>query len=410
MMFLQFVPLGLWVVTVSTYIGMNTGAAGSGMFDSWFVGIAGISGALGALATPLFFGAMADSWFRTERLIALLNLGCAGLLMLMCRADSQAWFLAWMIGYYQLGVPAITLCHSLALRHLAGAKAAFPFVRSWGTVGWIAALVIVGSAVPWIRGVPSVEVEGSTQPMQLAAGAHLLMAALALTLPRTPPLAGMVTWRTLLGGCVALVRRHPRLLLFLVVSFFATISAQFYNLYINLYLNRLGIESAAAKISLGQVVEIACMLILPWLLLRWGPKRIFVWGILAWAVRYVCLAFGGGEGWPLVLIYTALVLHGACYTFVYVTAFLYVDHASPPETKSAAQGLLAVVTSGLGHLTGSLMAGAMQARFLTPAGVEPAPYDWQIFFLIAAGLSVLAVLLFWLLMGFHREMMPEETA
>lgn len=407
-MLLQFFPPGLWTVTVGTYIAANTGSAGAGMFDSSFVGIAGIAGAIGALVSPLLFGALADNWFRTERLIALLNVGCAGILVVVWSATNQWWFFAGLVAYYQFCVPAITLTHSLSLRHLAGARKYFPTVRASGTFGWILALWFVGSVAPWWWQVPSKQVDSSNWPMKFALIAHLVVALFAITLPKTAPLAKAVSWRALLRGCAQLLASQPRLVRFLIVSFFATSSAQFYNMFANLYLNNIGIENAATKLSIGQMVEIFCMLGLPWLLLRFGPKRVFVLGVLAWVIRYVCLAYGGVADWPLALVYSAILLHGFCYVFVYITAFIYVDHAATPETQNAAQGLLAIATSGLGHLAGSLLAGLMQSWYLTPSGVDPAPYNWRAFYLVAAGLGVLAIALFWLLMGFRREVMPGE--
>nr|WP_261361711.1 MFS transporter [Aeoliella straminimaris] len=407
-MFLQFVPPGLWTVTLSSYIGANTGTEGSGMFDSSFVGIAGISGAIGALVSPLLFGALADSWFRTERMIALMNLTCAGLLALLCSANSQGWFLVVMIAYYQFSVPAITLNYSIALRHLAGQRQYFPAIRVSGTVGWIVAMWIVGSIIPWWWQQSSESVETSTWPMKFAIVAHLIVALYALTLPKTPPLGTATSWRRLLDGCLQLLSGHPRLVRFLLVSFCATVPAQFYNLFANLYLNKLQIPHAATKLSGGQVVEIFCMLALPMLLYRWGPKRVFVIGILAWIVRYVSLAFGDASGWPMLLVWIGILLHGVCYVFVYITGFIYVDHAATPQTQSAAQGLLALVTTGLGHLVGALVTGWLQARYLTPPGSVVPPYDWQAFFLTGAFGSLLSLGLFWLLMGFKREVLPGE--
>lgn len=407
-MLLQFFPPGLWTVTVGTYIAANTGSAGTGMFHSSFVGVAGIAGAVGALMSPLLFGALADSWFRAERLITVLNIGCAAILVAIYSATNQWWFFVGLVIYYQFCAPAFTLTHSLSLRHLAGARKYFPIVRASGTLGWILALWFVGSFAPWWWDATSKQVDSSNWPMKFAAVAHLVVALFAVTLPKTTPLAKAGSWRTLLQGCGQLIASQPRMVRFLVVSFFATISAQFYNMFANLYLNNIGVENAATKLSVGQMVEIGCMLLLPWLLVRWGPKRVFVLGVLAWVIRYVCLAFGGVADWPLTLVYSAIGLHGFCYVFVYITAFIYVDHAATPETQNAAQGLLAIVTSGLGHMAGSLLAGLMQSWYLTPTGVEPAPYNWQAFFLVAAGLGLLAIGLFWLLMGFRREVMPGE--
>ncbi|QDU54890.1 Putative nucleoside transporter YegT [Aeoliella mucimassa] len=407
-MFVQYAALGLWSVTVGTYIGENTAPAGTAMFSSSFVGLAGIASAVGALVAPLLFGALADSWFRTDRMITLLNLACGAMLVLMWSSTNQWWFLAAIIGYYQCSVPALTLTHSLTLRHLAGSRELFSIVRASGTAGWILAMVIVGSLVPWYWGMPSKLVDASTWPMKMGATVHGVMIILSFALPKTMPQAGRGSWRTLLHGCRALLAMRPRLVRFLIVSFIATISAQFYNTFANLYLNNKGVENAATKLSLGQVVEIVCMLLLPVLLVRWGPKRVFMIGVVAWIVRFLCLAYGSTEGLGMALIYTAIMLHGVCYVFVYITGYIYVDHAATPHTQSAAQGMLAMATSGLGHFSGSLLSGFMQARYLTPAGVEVPPYDWRSFYMVAAGVSVVALVLFFVLMGFKREVMPDD--
>ena len=147
-MFLQFLAVGLWQVTVSTYIGANTGEAGSGIFDPSFVGTSGISIALGALFAPLFFGALADSWFRTEHLMAALNVGCAVALWLIESSTSQGSFFLWLVVYYQFCIPALTLCNSLALRHFGKSRLSFSVARSVGTLGWIVAMYLVGSLAP----------------------------------------------------------------------------------------------------------------------------------------------------------------------------------------------------------------------------------------------------------------------
>ena len=406
-MFFQYIALGLWSVTVGTYIGENTAPMGSAMFSSSFVGLAGIASAVGALAAPLFFGALADSLFRTDRMIIALNIACAAMLLLMWNATSQWWFLLAIVGYYQFSYPALTLTHSLVLRHLKGSRELFSVVRSSGTAGWILAMVFIGMLVPWWLAVPSDDVESSTLPMKLGATVHVAMILLSLLLPKTPPLGKGTNWRTMFASYRSLLIARPRLVRFLIVSFFATISAQFYNTFSNLYLNNLGIKNAATKLSLGQVVEIVCMLVLPVLLVKWGPKRVFVIGLVAWVVRFLCLAFGGVEGWQIGLIYIAILLHGVCYVFVYITGYIYVDHAATPQTQSAAQGLLAMVTTGFGHLTGSFLSGWMQARYLTPPDVAPT-FDWHHFYLVPTGISLMAIVLFGMLMGFKREVMPGE--
>lgn len=407
MMFLQYLSLGIWSVTVGTFIASNTGATGSGMFDSGFAGISGITAGLGALFAPLLFGALADSWIRAERLMALLNLGCAIMLCAMWNAPNQWWFLAAMIGYYQCCSPTLALGNSIIMRHLSDAKHVYPVVRAVGTVGWVCSGLILGIVIPAVWGYPTSLIERSTWPMVFGCTGHAVMAAYALCLPSTPPLAGMLNWRTMLGGLQTLVRQQPRLLSFLGVCFFAAVPAQFYG-FSNLFLNQQGFERPVTVNSLAQVSEIVGSLCLPWMLLKWGPKRLFVAGVIVWGLRYVCLAFGGSTGLSLIATYAGVLAHGICFPMVYITAAMYVGYAAAPQNQSAAQGLLSMVMGGIAVLTGSGMMGFLQAQLLTPAGVAEAPYHWTPFFLIPAAMSLVVLVMFWRLMGFHREVMPGQ--
>jgi MFS family permease len=408
MFFLQYMSLGIWSVTVGTFIAANTGSAGRQMFDSWFAGFIGITAGLGALVAPLLFGALADSWIRAERLISLLNVGCAVMLWAMWSADNQWGFLIAMLAYYQCCSPSLTLASSMTLRHLDRTKHVFPLIRAIGTIGWVSSGLILGFLVPRATGFTPTEVEQSTWPMVCGCVSHLVMAVYAFKLPHTPPLAGLLNWRTMLSGLQTLVRQQPRLLSFLGVCFFAAVPAQFYG-FSNLFLNQQGFQRPVTVNSLAQVSEIVGSLVLPWMILRWGPKRLFVVGVIIWGLRFVCLAFGGSQGLPLVATYLGVIAHGACFTMVYIVAAMYVGYASPPHTQSAAQGLLGMVMGGAAVLTGAGLMGWLQSVLLTPSGVVDPPYHWTPFFLIPAAMTVGVLVMFWRLMGFHREVMPGQA-
>jgi sugar phosphate permease len=95
--------------------------------------------------------------------------------------------------------------------------------------------------------------------------------------------------------------------------------------------------------------------------------------------------------WP---VYTAILIHGPCYVFVYVVGVLYVDRLADSAQRGAAQGMLALTTTGVGHLLGSFSVGFAQEVFLTPEGTSPPPYHWTEFWTVFAGLSLIAVLVF----------------
>ena len=401
MMFGQYMALGMWIVTVGTYIAQNTAPAGLAIFGSWFVGVAAVSSAVGALVSPIVFGSLADGMFSSQRLLSVANIGCALSLVLIATADSQGWFFVGMLAYYQFAVPTMTLTNSIALRQFDNPTTKFPIARAVGTGGWIVAMIIVGSAAPVLLGVDSIE--ASTLPMWLSLAVHLAMAAYCLTLPHTPPLATMVNWRSIATSWAELLSREPRIGRFLLVAFVATIAPQFCNVYLNANMNQIQIPGAASRMSLGQFAEIFVILSLPALVVAIGPKRTFFIGLLAWSVRYGLLCFGGDSGWPFAMLMTSIALHGFCYAYVYISGFLYVDRIAPPEFAAVAQGMFAMATSGLGHLIGSLASGGAQAVYLTPPDVEPQPYNWPMFWAVALVISTNSIVVFWLTMGLRRD-------
>ncbi len=401
MMLMQYGTLGLWSVTVNTFIGSNTGDAGSGMFSPGFIGLAATTGALGGLLAPAVLGVIADRYFSTQKLLAILHAACVLCLIAMCGARNQIVFYLALLTYYQAYVPTITLSNSLALRHLPDVDRQFPVIRAVGTAGWVAAGVLVGFV--W-QEVVGHSIEATLVPLKIAAVVHAALALYCLTLPATPALGqAQVGWRALAGGTN--LWRNRQFLIFIAVSVIAVAPSQFYNSFVNPFMNHTGFEHAAAKLTLGQLTEIGCMLALPLLLVRFGLRRLFLVGSLAWAIRFWLLA--SYESLGLWVTYPAILVHGACFTFVYMTGQLYADRLADRDARAAAQGVHMLATSGLGHLVGAFAAQFAQARLLTPEGVSPPPYDWHKLWLIPLAISLGATLLFAL---FFREPATDSTS
>jgi nucleoside transporter len=402
MMFLEYVPPGLWAVTLGTYILANTGKDGGRLFDSSFAGTAAISGALGALTAPLLIGGLAIRFFAAQWVLAGVHAICAGCLYFLSRGWSQPWFFATLVVYYQFLVPTFALTNSLTLQHLRESRKQFPRVRAWGTVGWILAGLFVGYFWPaWFGH----SIEDLTTPMLLGIGAHLVMAVYCLTLPHTPPESiGVIGWKSIMQGGTISLLRQPRVLLFLTISMLACIPTVFFYSFLNANMNYMGIHGAAGLMTLGQVCEIACLVVMPWVLERIGIKHTFLLGLIAWIARYGLMAVGAKTEMP-VFVVAAISLHGLCYVFVYVSGQIYLDYLAGPRSRAAAQSISVLATSGLGHLIGAIIAGIAQARLLTPPGVTPAPMNWIVFWLLPLGMFVAVLLLF--LGKFH---IAEETA
>jgi MFS family permease len=152
--------------------------------------------------------------------------------------------------------------------------------------------------------------------------------------------------------------------------------------------------------TLGQMSEIGFMLLLPWLLLRLGVKRILLLGMAAWSLRYVLFAQGdvGSAAW---MLYLGILLHGICYDFFFVTGQIYVDQRATPEIRASAQGFLAFVTQGAGLFVGAWLSGAVVEAHAAAGG-----HDWRSIWLVPAAIAAGILVLFGLLFrerGARRE-------
>ncbi|QDT68254.1 Putative nucleoside transporter YegT [Planctomycetes bacterium MalM25] len=389
MMLLQYWPLGLWFVTVKTFIAANTEQEGEALFSAGFIGYSGMAAAFGSLVAPTLMGWIADRFFSAEKLVALLNLAAALALTGMYHAGSQTTFFLCLILYFQAFCPSVSLTNTIAFSKLSDRDREFPVVRLYGTVAWIAAGVFVGVICRWWFGE---NIEPTRTPMTIAIGSHLAMALYSLTLPRTEPQRVPVPGK---GSGWALLR-DPVLAMFLLVSLLAATGSQAYDLN-NVYLNQRGYEGAAATLTLGQLTEVACLAAMPWLHRRWRLKTLFLVGVLCWSFRYLLLAMssvGEPTGLSAAMIYSAILVHGPAYVFVYLAGQMYVDRLTDPANRGVAQGFHALATVGLGHVIGSGMTGWSQATFLTPAGVSPPPYDWTPYWMIPVATTLGTAILF----------------
>jgi nucleoside transporter len=390
MMFLQYWPLGVWGVTVGTYIAANTGKVGAGIFSAGFVGYSTAAGAIGSLLSPVAIGFLSDRYFAAEHLLALLHIGCALAAWGMYESHTQAGFFIGLLIYYQCFSPAAALTNKIGLKHLANADAEYPLVRIFSTVGWITAGLFVGFAWPSVTGE---SIEPSGIPLMVGAAGSIVMALFSLTLPHTPPEehSGLFLPR-ILRDTGELLRNQP-LVLFLVVTVLASIPTMAYNNFANPFLNNLHYRNPAALMTLGQVSDLVVLGLTPWFIKRFSLPLLFVSGMIAWGVRYVLLAAASiyAITWPAV---AAILMNGPCFVFIYVIGVMYVDRLVSGAHRGAAQGMFALAWAGLGNLAGALTVGYAQATFLTPESVSPAPYNWPAFWTVPAIASLAGVLLF----------------
>jgi nucleoside transporter len=373
MMFLNYVVWGAWYVTLDTYLKNTlhfTGTQAGAVFGTT---------ALASMISPFFVGLIADRFFATERVLAALHLVGAVLLYCVTLATSFPAVYGLMLAYCLCYFPTIALTNTLAFKQVEDAGRQFPMIRLCGTLGWI--------AIGWTIG--QLQFEQSPSMFYLSASASLAMAAYSLTLPHTPP-AGRgepITARNVLGLDALVMLKRPTYLVFIVASILACIPLTFYFSFGNAYLNDVHVQNAAGKMTLGQASEVVAMLLMPWVFRRASVRAILLMGLFSWSLRYGLLA-NGNAGTGMWMFYLAILLHGVCYDFFFMTGQLYADQEAPTKLRVTAQGFLTFVTYGIGMFIGSNLSGVALDYFTSNGST-----DWKGFWLTSsAGAAVILLL------------------
>ena len=334
--FIEFFIWATWFVPIAGYGAITLQLKGSQM--GWIFSAT----AIGAIISPLFIGYVADRLFATEKVLAVLHL-IGGVCLLLAAGQTSFLPLITLLMINALCfMPTLALANSLAFRNIPDPDK-FPRIAVFGTIGWIAsglivAIVFGGESRNWF--------------FYLAGATGILMAGYCLTLPHTPPKGREEAGGDVLGfGALGLLK-EPAFLLFVVCAFLVTIPAVFYFVSCNPYLVQTGRPAPTALMTLSQFSEIFVMFAMPWFIAKLGLRKVLALGMAAWAIRYVCFA---SLSFPLAIL--GLLVHGFCYCFVFVGAYIYVDKRAPRDMRASAQSLIAFLMLGVAWFIGAQVAG-----------------------------------------------------
>ena len=372
MMFLEYAIWGSWYVTLSTYLTSTL------HFTGTQAGLAFGTTAVASLVSPFFVGLVADRHFATERVMAVLYAGGAACMLALTQATGFREVYGLLLLFCLCFFPTISLTNSITMQQVADPGRDFPPIRTLGTLGWIVINLVVGYMA----------VETTTTPFVLAAAVCLVMCVYSLVaLPHTPPRGRgqRITARSIIGLDALVMLKDRSFLVFVIASILACIPLTFYYSFTNTYLNDMKVVNAAGKMSLGQMSELGMMLAMPLVFRALSIRHILLLGLAAWAARYLLLA-SGDAGAGMWMFYLAIVLHGVCYDFFFVSGQLYTDQTAPSHLRNTAQGFITFVTYGVGMLIGSYLSGiALDAFTTTVDGVVVR--DWRSFWMSSAAMS-----------------------
>ncbi len=383
--FLEFFIWGGWFVTMGTFLSQSFNASGSQLAMAYE------TQSIGAIIAPFIIGLIADRYFAAQKILGVLHLLGAGLLFLAGESNSFASFYPYIFVYMLLYMPTLALVNSVAFHQMKNPSKEFAPIRVLGSLGWIIAGLTIGY-LAW----ESTQVLKYTFYMTSAASA--LLGIYSFFLPNTPPKIkpdDKISLKTILGLDALALLKDRSYLTFFISSILVCIPLAFYYQHANQFLNEVGMQAAASKMVMGQISEVFFLLLLPVFLNRYGLKKVLVFGVLAWGLRYLLFAFGdaGSNTWMLLF---GIILHGICYDFFFVSGQIYTDFKAGEQYKSAAQGLITLATYGVGMLIGFRFAGWLTDQYVSENG-----HFWKEIWIQPAIFSFVILILF--LISFKNE-------
>ncbi|MFN4913952.1 MAG: nucleoside permease [Sphingomonadales bacterium] len=398
--FLQFFVWGAWLITIGTYFFGNNLGTGE-QFGAIFSTLA-----ISSLIMPPITGIIADRWVNAERLYGMLQIAYGALLWMVPEAkdaDALYWLIMAAMFCY---MPTISLSNSISYTILSKSGLdvikVFPPIRVWGTIGFIAAM--------WVTNLTGSK--ANANQFLIAGTAAIGLGLYAFTLPACTPAntkSGGASLFSQLGLDAFKLFARYRTALFFIFSMFLGAALQLTNMYGDTFLDDFknnplyGPESFVVKystiiMSISQVSETLFILTIPFFLKRFGIKKVMLFAMIAWVLRFGLFAYGNpAEGlWMIVL---SCIVYGMAFDFFNISGSLFIETNTDPGIRSSAQGLFMMMTNGVGAFLGSKISGWVIDHYFMIEKVK----NWHGIWLAFTGYSMLIAVLFLFLFKENRS-------
>jgi len=420
--FLQFAVWGAYLTSMGNYLG----SIGLGQQIGLFYAMQGFV----SILMPAIMGIIADRWIPAQKLlgishlIAAIFLGAAGYYG-MQHSDSTDFTTLFTL--YSLSVmfymPTIALSNSVAYSALINNNfdtiKTFPPIRTFGTIGFIVAMLFVNFAgfengsftLNFSNSQGFVSFQNTYAQFFVSAFLGVVLFAYSFTLPHCPTNKSdeKQTLSDALGLKAFALFKDKKMAIFFVFSMLLGISLQITNGYANpfitsfkdipQYADSWGANNANALISLSQVSETLCILLIPFCLKRFGIKKVMLMAMFSWFLRFGLFAVGdpGSGVWMFIL---SMIVYGVAFDFFNVSGSLFVDQETDPNIRSSAQGVFMMMTNGFGSTIGMLVAGEIVNHYQIFSDIDPVTkmngwYSaWAIFAYYALAVAIMFMIVF----------------
>ena len=398
MNFFQFFIWGSWLLTIGAYWFQTKHWSGT-EFGAIFstMGIA-------SLFMPAIAGIIADRWLNAEKLYGIFHLCAAVILFMVPRVNDPStmfWImLVNMIFYMPTIALSITVGYSTLKSKGLDIVTEYPPIRVWGTIGFVVAL--------WVISLLHLEVTAGQ--FYVASAASLFLGIYAFTLPKCPPLGKTQndSWVSAMGLDAFKLFKNVRMAVFFIFAMLLGAALQLTNAYGDTFLHdfaniaqfkdTIAVKYPAIIMSISQISETLFILTIPFFLRRFGIKRVMLFSMFAWVLRFGLFAFGNpAEG--LWMIVASCIIYGMAFDFFNISGSLYVESQSEPGIRASAQGLFMVMTNGFGAFLGSRISGILIDKFFTVGETK----DWHNIWLVFAGYALVLAIVFPILFKHKHE-------
>ena len=424
MNFLQYAIWGAYLTSMGNYLAN----AGLGSKIGLFFSMQGIV----SIFMPALIGIIADRFIQAQKVLGICHF-IAGAFMIavglygISAGNTVQFSLLFLL--YSISVafymPTIALSNSVAYSGLEGAckdpVKTFPPIRVFGTVGFICSMIAID-----LLGFQST-------PYQFIASGilGLILCIYSFTLPAVPVSKNNSSSFMEVSGLKAFsLFKNPQMAIFFIFSMLLGASLQITNGFANPFItqfgaiekfaNTFGVQHANILISISQMSETLCILLIPFVMKKFGIKKVMFIAMFAWVLRFGFFGIGNPAFPGLILFVLSMLVYGVAFDFFNISGSLYVNMNTDTKIRSSAQGLFMLMTNGLGATIGTLCAQVVVNKFTHYSeaiinGVKQGitagntPTSWSTVWYIFAGYALIVGILFLIMFKDPKKQIAQET-